>query len=153
MFGRQTIKYNAFGVDARIVVSAATVAMGFERSRLVDEGLREAAKQDRDPMYRTAQWLQWPAIKASIVDGTITIYDSEEELKAGKPSRVIEDLANDLTFDDFLSLPEELAVQWLGAVLTLNPHWSLAGVGQQATQKSPEKKSDEQKINSISGKD
>lgn len=117
----KTIEYDEFGVQAKITVAHATVAMGLERSRLTDEGLR-ATDENLSAYERTALWMQWPAIKAGIIGGLIRFLDDE-----GQAKRDI-DLPGGLLFEDFLILPEELAVIILSEILELNPHWSLAGI-------------------------
>jgi hypothetical protein len=117
----KTITYDDFGVQASVTVAHASVAMGLERSRLTDEGLRNQ-DEDKSAYERTALWMQWPVIKAGITGGLIRFVDDE-----GKAERDI-DLPGGLTFEDFLVLPEELAMTILGDILELNPHWSLTGL-------------------------
>lgn len=138
----RTIEYNAFGVQAKVVVGHATVAMGLERSRLTDEGLR--APDDGLSAYeRTAMWMQWPVIKAGIVGGLIRFLDDE-----GKAKRDI-DLPGGLLFEDFLNLPEELAVTVLGEILELNPHWSLTGIPRDEAKKKPSSAKDKTNSESV----
>lgn len=131
----KTIDYDDFGVQAKIVLSHATVAMGLERSRLTDEGLR-APEGDLTAYERTALWMQWPAVKAGTVGGLIRFLDDD-----GKAERDL-DLPGDLTFQDYLALPEELAISILSDVLGLNPHWSLTGTPKdESAKKKPSDKS------------
>ena len=117
----KTIDYDAFGVQAKVTVGHATVAMGLERARLADEGLRNQ-DEDKSSYERTALWMQWPAVKAGITGGFVTFQGDDDQAE-----RKI-DLPGTLTFEDFLALPEELAMTVLADILELNPHWSLAGL-------------------------
>jgi hypothetical protein len=103
----RVVEYDQGGVKARLVVAQATVRMGIER-----QAMQEAARRHRDEMPRVGllRLLTWPDLVASTVDGAITV---------GETVRPV----YDLTFDEWLDLPEALVMEWESAVYALNPHW------------------------------
>jgi hypothetical protein len=117
----RTVTYDDFGVQAKITVAQANVAMGLERSRLTAEGLH-SQDGDMSTFEKTALWMQWPVVKAGITSGRLALLGDDDQVEREL------DLPGDLTFADFLALPEELAMTLLTDILALNPHWSLAGL-------------------------
>ena len=104
----RTVQYTGEGITAEIVIGKATVAAGLLRSRLVDEGLR--AKDD-DALVHALRWTQYPALVAATQSGHIDLTDGG----------YIQ--AKEVTFMQFLELPEDLGMLWLDAVFAENPHW------------------------------
>lgn len=87
-------------VIVRLEIREATTLMGMRRGQLAAE-----AKDDSDPLIWFARRFMYPDCLACS-DGEI----------GGKPAR-------ELTFDDFLALPDQITEAWLAAVYEVNPHW------------------------------
>lgn len=104
---QRVVEYDQGGVKARLVVAQATVRMGIER-----QAMQEAARRHRDetPRIGLLRLLTWSDLVASTVEGEIVI---------GEETRPI----RDFTFDEWLELPETLAIAWENAVYAMNPHW------------------------------
>ncbi len=112
-----------------VVVSTASVLRGYLRSRLADQGLREEVKPDDDPLLRIAKWTQYPALRAGSSGGSLKFFDVEEyddEGNATKRTLSRRVKAEELSFDDYLEVPESFMIEWLDAVFEVNPHWLMA---------------------------
>lgn len=96
----KTLELTASGVTARLEICEATTLMGMRRGQLAAE-----AKDESDPLIWFARRFMYPDCLACS-DGEI----------CGKPAR-------ELTFDEFLSLPDQITEAWLAAVYEVNPHW------------------------------
>lgn len=96
----KTLELTIGDVTARLEIREATTLMGMRRGQLAAE-----AKDEGDPLIWFARRFMYPDCLACS-DGEI----------GGKPVR-------ELTFDDFLALPEQITEGWLAAVYEVNPHW------------------------------
>ena len=85
--------------DIKLVVSEATTMIGFRRTRYLEEA---QAIEDDDP-DRALLRRAFAYLKAATVEA--------------------EGLSWPLTFEEYLELPEALAIEWEEAVADLNPHW------------------------------
>lgn len=97
----KTLELAVGDVAARIEIHPATTLMGMRRGQLAAE-----AKNEADPLIWFARRFMYPDCLAC----------SSGDL-VGKP------LA-ELTFDEFLALPDQITEAWLEAVYQVNPHWS-----------------------------
>ena len=97
----ETIRYNEDGYDVTITVSQATVLMGMKRTRLQIEG-NEADEQDEN--RRLLRILTYSDLMAATIEAE------------GLPSWPLD-------FEDFLTLPEKMVIEWERAVYDLNDHW------------------------------
>lgn len=129
------INFEDVTVEARVIVCKANVLRGLLRSKLTDEGLRT---EDDDPLVHIARWTQYPALRAGTHEGYIKFYQQDPET-GGRGELVREIKAATLTFDDFLALPEDLAMDWMGAIYDLNSHW-LIDLGQKPDPETEEGK-------------
>jgi hypothetical protein len=100
----RVVEYEQGGFQARVVVATATVRMGIERQALQDAA--QKTQGDEPPRIGLLRLLTWPDLVAATVEGVID----------GRP-------AYDITFDEWLDLPEPFVVQWEDAVYALNSHW------------------------------
>jgi hypothetical protein len=117
-----------------LVVRSATARMGIMRSLLMERAIDEESKKppidlkDLDAIgTRFLRTVLYPSLIAATVEAT------------GFSSWPI-------SFDEFLTLPEQLAIQWEEAAVGLNPHWR--------TTKMPETELEEAQkkvINSLPG--
>lgn len=96
----KTLELTAGGVTARLEIREATTLMGMRRGQLMAE-----AKDERDPLVWFARRFMYPDCLAC----------SEGEI-GGKP-------VSELTFDEYLALPDQITEAWLAAVYEINPHW------------------------------
>lgn len=106
----QVVEFEGDGVKARLTVAAATVRMGIERT-IMQNGAR---RFEDEPGVALLRRFTWPDLVASTVEGEIEI----ENGGAVKVRPVF-----DLTFEEWLELPEALVISWETAVYELNPHW------------------------------
>jgi len=95
----KTLELTAGGVTARLQIREATTLMGMRRGQLA------ADAKDDDPLIWFACRFMYPDCLACS-DGEI----------GGKPVR-------ELTFEEFLALPDQITEAWLAAVYEVNPHW------------------------------
>lgn len=95
----------------RITVAPATVLIGMRRTRLQVEG---RSAEESDPDRALLHLYTYPDLIAATVEA--------------------EGIPWPISFDDFLTLPDQLAAQWENAVYELNPHW-LPGGGEPAEEK------------------
>lgn len=86
--------------DQTVVVGAATVRQGMERTQLRLEGRKV---EESDTGLSILRLFTYPDLAAATVSAT------------GIPWP--------LTFEQFLELPDALVGQWEKAVYALNPHW------------------------------
>lgn len=96
----KTLELTVGDVNARLEIREATTLMGMRRGQLAAE-----AKDESDPLVWFARRFMYPDCLACS-DGEI----------GGKPVR-------ELTFNEFLSLPDQITEAWLAAVYEVNPHW------------------------------
>lgn len=96
----KTLELTIGDVTARLEIREATTLMGMRRGQLMDD-----AKDDSDPLIWFARRFMYPNCLACS-DGEI----------GGKPM-------NELTFDEYLALPDQVTEAWLAAVYEVNPHW------------------------------
>jgi hypothetical protein len=95
----KTLELTAGGVTARLQIREATTLMGMRRGQLA------ADAKDDDPLIWFARRFMYPdclACSAGEVDG--------------KP-------VSQLTFDEYMALPDQITEAWLAAVYEVNPHW------------------------------
>ena len=97
---------------ARIVVAAATVRMGIARTLMQRAGRRS----EDEPGVGLLRQFTWPDLVVASIKGEIEV---EGEVK----------LVSDLTFEEWLELPEALVISWEKLVYELNPHWLPAKSG------------------------
>lgn len=90
--------------DYKLTISEATVLVGMRRVRLRVEGDKAG---DTDSDMRILRMLVYPDLIAPVVE------QSGFEVWP-------------VPFEDFLNLPEEIAIKWEDAVYKLNPHWQLS---------------------------
>lgn len=96
----KTLELTAVDVTARLEIREATTLMGMRRGQLMAE-----AKDESDPLVWFARRFMYPDCLAC----------SEGEI-GGKP-------VSELTFDEYLALPDRITEAWLAAVYEVNPHW------------------------------
>ena len=96
------IEYAGNGITARVVVSAANVLQGMKRTRL---------RNAHGPLEKMPE--------EEVIARVFTYPD----LIAAAREIEISGLDDVPTFDQFVALPEVLAIQWEEAVYALNPHW------------------------------
>lgn len=132
-----TVLYADTTIEAKIIVTTASVMRGLLRSELTDQALRE--EPGDNPLAFIAKWTQYPALRAGTVEGVINIYDPdpEDEEERGTLRETID--AASIEFDQFLDLPEALATMWLGSIFQLNTHW-LLDMTREPEEGTPEKK-------------
>lgn len=114
----RVVEYAEEGFAARLIVAAATVRMGIERT-LMQHGARQLG-QDDPPQVSLLRRITWPDLVAATVEGQIN----------GRP-------VWDLTFDEWLDFPEPLVIAWERAVYELNPHWLPPADDQDGEGKAP----------------
>lgn len=96
----KSVTIDIAGISARIDVCPATTLMGMRRGQIAAR-----ARHEEDP-------LRWYAARFMYAD---CLACSTGEID-GKP-------VCDLTFDEFLALPDQITEAWLEAVYQVNPHW------------------------------
>jgi hypothetical protein len=101
------VEYNDGHVSARLEVARATIQTGMER-QIIRRGYRPRA--DDDQATTLLRLFTWPDVAAATIGGEIVV--------GGNLIQTIH-----LTFEEWLTLPESLAIEWEKAVYDLNPHW------------------------------
>lgn len=96
----KTLELTVGKSTARLEVREATTLMGMRRGQLMAE-----AKDESDPLVWFARRFMYPDCLAC----------SSGEI-SGKP-------VGELTFDEFIALPDQITEAWLAAVYEVNPHW------------------------------
>lgn len=91
-------------VTAKIVVQEANTLMGMRRGQLA-----AAARDESDPLLWYAREYMYPACLACS-SGEISIDGETVPL-------------SDLTFEQYMALPDSITDAWLGMVYGENPHW------------------------------
>jgi hypothetical protein len=103
----KTLTYSDEHLTAEIEVRAATVLDGMRRTRLqLEAGQETGGEPDLDRSFLRS--ITYPAIVA-VSTGKITV---DGEALPWPP-----------TFEQYLTLPEPLGIQWEIAVYEQNPHW------------------------------
>lgn len=96
----KTLELTVGNVTARLKVCEATTLMGLRRGKMASE-----AGNEDNPLIWFARRFMYPDLMACTI-GEID----------GKP-------VEELTFDEFLALPDQVTDAWLAAVYEVNPHW------------------------------
>ena len=112
--------------EGKLVVRRADVGVGMERVVQREEFQTEFfAKHDiknlkvlslAENRRLAADYIMGINTYVACVSATISVENNELAEKQ---------LTADITFDDFKTLPEQIAVAWEKAVFELNPHWGL----------------------------
>jgi hypothetical protein len=97
----KTLELTCGELVARLEIHPATTLMGLQRGQLA-----AAAQGESDPLVWFARRFMYPDCLAC-TRGTI------DDQPVGE-----------LSFDEFLSLPDQLSEAWLAAVYQVNAHWS-----------------------------
>lgn len=113
------IEYDDGRVQASLLVAKATVRMGMER-QLIKQRTRQESSGDQ--AVDLLRFFTWPDIASATVEGEIVVN--------GETTPAVL-----LSFEEWLELPEPLAVQWERAVYDLNPHW-LPNQGKKETRRT-----------------
>lgn len=119
--------------SAQIVVHEADTLMGMRRGQL-----SAAADGEKDPILWWGKAIMYPDCLACS-DGAITLTvpvkkDADTEEPAIKTKKIVV-AVKDLTFDQFMALPDQITEAWLGRVYETNPHWSPALPSKEAQEK------------------
>ena len=94
-------------VSAQIVVHEANTLMGMRRGQL-----SAAAGDEKDPILWWGKAIMYPDCLAC----------SSGVIIAGEHTIAVKEL----TFDQFMGLPDQITEAWLERVYKTNPHWSPA---------------------------
>lgn len=97
----EVVEYQDENQSVTLTVSEATVLIGLKRTRLK---LEQDKIEEPDPDRRLLRVITYPDLMAATVEA--------DGFKAWP-----------VTFDEFIELPEPLAIHWEEAVYRLNPHW------------------------------
>jgi hypothetical protein len=164
------IIYTDEDYNVRIVVRRATALDGMERSILITEGLRasraggsgeEETTPTKPPMQNFFQMYTYPnsvACTSEIVNVPYT--DEEGNVLKGDdgepvmPEELLPGEAEELSFDAFMHLPDQLVSMWHAAALELNPHWMITLPGTPEEEEGEESEPDSEggsQRNSLSG--
>lgn len=109
----KVIEYKDDDLDVRLTINRATVRIGMmrtllqEKARVAAHGRKPETVPDDDLLGESELWVQialYPSLIAATTEAT-----------------GFEDWP--LSYDQFMELPETLAMEWESAVFELNPHW------------------------------
>lgn len=103
--GKRNVNYDDGAVRAQLEIAPATVLTGFRRGVL--QRLRDADDPNDVALLRR---FTWPDLKAATTAGHIHWDQGEINV-------------SDLTFEQWIELPEALVVEWENVVYEVNPHW------------------------------
>lgn len=122
------VTYEDKEVQVNITSHSATIIDGMRLDNLRMHGLKS---EETDQLIRTAQTVLWPdCIACSIVN-----HYAKAEGKAEDGS-IIWSKEQVMTFQEFLTLPQQLVEQWCETVFELNPHWSPVAITEEIRKKA-----------------
>lgn len=138
------IKYKDEEYDVAIFVRRATLLDGMERSVMIASALRargvelgdvEAPEEDAAPSIEVSKSFLELYTFPNCVACTSEVRNAKEASKLVPP-------VEDLTFEEFINLPEQLAMMWVEAAVELNPRWAVGfGADESGEGNEPDSKS------------
>ena len=116
----------AEGRTVTAIVREALVRDRLRRARLAQQSIKAVVLDEDDVVGGLLRLNSYP----SCVGCTVELRDSDN------PDRAIDDLS----FDDFLDLPDEFLIKWTAEAFKLNPGWKDLDTGPRATPSSKQGK-------------
>jgi hypothetical protein len=110
----RTVIYKDDSYDVEIVVRQATLRQSFVRTKMYSR--EKAQMKARDAEVQSDPLMMWTAFRAlpDCLGATVEIRNLDKEKQQ---------LSTELSFDEFLELPDALIIMWQEAAYECNPHW------------------------------
>jgi hypothetical protein len=110
----RTVIYKDDSYDVEIVVRQATLGASFKRIKL--RSREQAQMKAKDAEVSSDPLMLWTAFRAlpDCLGATVEIRNLDKEKQQ---------LSTELSFDEFLELPEALIMLWQESTYEVNPHW------------------------------
>lgn len=145
---QDTLEYEDERFHVEIKVRRVTVRQGLYRQKLYREAWQEEAEKQRggtmDLEERLIHLMSYP----TCLGATISVKNLGDD--------DLEKLSQDITFEEFLDLPDALVTKWEELAYGANPHWLPTlptAVGEEAEEEEdPDRKKDEPESTSSSSK-
>jgi hypothetical protein len=113
----RTVEFTLDGKPVKLTIERATALNGMRRSILQYKGI-EQMKDIDDEALRTLRLISYSDLVAAV-----TVWEGISEM----------------TFEQFIGIPDTVMQEWESAVYTVNPHWNPMGQPPEEKQKKVRK--------------